>query len=251
MATLLLRLAAPMQSYGLASKYEQRMTESLPTKSAVIGMIAAAFGWSREHDLSELTDYLRFGVRVDHPGQIEVDFHTAIRSYYEEGKTGITLKRGTRKEDKYITYRYYLHDAKFTVGLEGEEELLKKIRTALMHPYYPLFLGRRSCPPAEPMHPELVPDMDLVSALKSAEMDDEETKDDFESERIRLVYEPLPGEATVFWRDNPVTFSSRHRNLDNRGIKEIYYSRKIEDKEPNVNEHDPFSELGGRQDVHD
>ena len=42
MATLLLRLAAPLQSWGSGSKFNIRSTEREPTKSGVIGMIAAA-----------------------------------------------------------------------------------------------------------------------------------------------------------------------------------------------------------------
>ena len=42
MATLLLRLAAPLQAWGSGSKFNIRLTEREPTKSGVVGMIAAA-----------------------------------------------------------------------------------------------------------------------------------------------------------------------------------------------------------------
>ena len=49
MAVLLLRLAAPMQSWGTDdSKYETRKTEREPSKSGVIGMLAAALGYKRD-----------------------------------------------------------------------------------------------------------------------------------------------------------------------------------------------------------
>lgn len=47
-----------------------------------------------------------------------------------------------------MTYRHYLQDAVFLVGLESEDTaLLQELETALKHPVYPLYLGRRSCPP--------------------------------------------------------------------------------------------------------
>ena len=42
MSTLLLRLAAPLQAWGTASKFERRRTQREPSKSGVIGMLAAA-----------------------------------------------------------------------------------------------------------------------------------------------------------------------------------------------------------------
>ena len=44
MATLLLRLAAPLQAWGADSKFETRKTAREPTKSGVIGLLAAALG---------------------------------------------------------------------------------------------------------------------------------------------------------------------------------------------------------------
>ena len=78
MATLLLRLAAPLQSWGADSKFEIRKTNREPTKSGVLGLLAAALGVRRDDDegLQELKT-LRFGVRVDQEGGLLVDFHTA------------------------------------------------------------------------------------------------------------------------------------------------------------------------------
>ena len=70
MAVLLLRLAAPMQSWGTDdSKYETRKTGREPSKSGVIGMIAAALGYRRdESEILRVLIKLRFGVRVDREG---------------------------------------------------------------------------------------------------------------------------------------------------------------------------------------
>ena len=131
MATLLLRLAGPLQAWGTDSKVDIRRTDGHPSKSGVIGMIAAAMGRSRDDPLDDLKA-LDFGVRVDQEGTMMKDYHTV----HHPDKVKLA----------YITERYYLEDAVFLVGLEGDEGLLESIDGALRHPYFPLFLGRRSCP---------------------------------------------------------------------------------------------------------
>ncbi len=69
MSTLLLRLAAPLQSWGIDSKFDIRRTGREPSKSGVIGLICAALGIKRDDDemVSQLATLL-FGVRVDKEG---------------------------------------------------------------------------------------------------------------------------------------------------------------------------------------
>jgi len=131
MSTLLLRLAAPLQSWGTESKFDQRSAGRAPSKSGIIGLCAAALGYLRDEDakINKLAE-LKFGVRVDKPGTLIKDFHTA------------------RTNDcTYVTMRYYYSDAAFLVGLEGDEAFLREIEMAVITPMFPLFLGRRSCPP--------------------------------------------------------------------------------------------------------
>ena len=65
MATLLLRLAAPMQSWGDESKYDIRQTGKTPSKSGVIGMLAAALGLRRDsEEIPALSAALRMGARI-------------------------------------------------------------------------------------------------------------------------------------------------------------------------------------------
>ncbi|MFE2595736.1 type I-E CRISPR-associated protein Cas5/CasD [Streptomyces sp. NPDC059396] len=72
---LLVRLAGPLQSWGLAGRFARRDTHSRPTKSGVIGLCAAALGLAREEPLGELAQVL-FGVRADRPGTPLRDYHT-------------------------------------------------------------------------------------------------------------------------------------------------------------------------------
>jgi len=132
MSTLLLRLAAPIQAWGADSKFDRRITSREPTKSGVIGMLAAALGRRRDEPIDDLAK-LGFGVRIDQPGQLLKDFHTT---------------RHTVSKPPYVSVRYYLMDAVFLVGLEGASNLLSKLEAAISEPVFPLYLGRRSCPPA-------------------------------------------------------------------------------------------------------
>lgn len=75
MSGLLLRLAAPMQSWGEHSVFSERDTQNFPTRSGLLGLIAAARGIERGQPLGNL-HRLCFTVRVDRPGVRMVDFHT-------------------------------------------------------------------------------------------------------------------------------------------------------------------------------
>jgi len=134
MKTLVLRLAGPMQSWGTQSRYTHRDTGDYPTFSGVLGLLSAALGRTRGSDPSDLTA-LTMAVRVDREGCRMVDFHTAA-----DAKGTSTLSR-----------REYLADAKFTVALTGEDELVDRLVHAVAKPVFQLGLGRRSCVPAEPV----------------------------------------------------------------------------------------------------
>ena len=110
-----------------------------PSKSAVIGMIAAACGYRRDDDENiRRLNQLHFAVRVDQPGEIAKDYQTAQRRVED---------RRPEPKDTYITPRYYLEDALFLVAVGHEDDdWIDEIVEALQHPYFPLYMGRRSYP---------------------------------------------------------------------------------------------------------
>jgi len=142
MPTLLLRLAGPMQSWGTTSRFDQRDTGKEPSKSGVIGLLAAALGIDRENwnDLEPLTR-LTMGVRHDRPGVLKRDYQTA---------QNIISADRSKVHETAVTTRDYLADAVFLVGLEGPEcRLLERVHAALQNPFWPLALGRKSYVPSE------------------------------------------------------------------------------------------------------
>ncbi|HRN28090.1 MAG TPA: type I-E CRISPR-associated protein Cas5/CasD [Terrimesophilobacter sp.] len=138
MSVLLLRLAGPLQSWGDSSRFVQRNTRQEPTKSGVLGLIAAAQGRHRVDPIEDLANLL-YGVRTDQRGQLVRDFQTAQQWQ--------TPKRDGSFTSMPLSYRYYLADAVFVAGIEADSVLLHGIHAAIMSPAFPLYLGRRSCPP--------------------------------------------------------------------------------------------------------
>jgi len=164
MTTLLLRLQGPMQSWGVRSRFDYRDTWPYPTKSGVLGMLAAALGRGRDEDVSDL-QALRMGVRVDRRGVLRVDYQTAQFVYRASGYVAVNsekqkawLERCVRgvpvrvdpKNSTVVSWRYYLADAVFLVGLEGDRQVLEESQRALLKPRFALYLGRKSYVPAYP-----------------------------------------------------------------------------------------------------
>jgi len=173
MSVLLLRLAGPMQSWGGASRHMTRYTLSMPTKSGIVGLLAAALGRRRGDDLSDLAA-LRLGVRADQPGPLLVDYHTVSAASHAPGDparqrmptaSGGSLKPADSTE---VTRRYYIADAVFVAALEAQPDVAETLADALRRPRYPLYLGRRSCPPARPVLIGIERDTSLEAALEQA-----------------------------------------------------------------------------------
>jgi len=215
MSTLLLRFAAPMQAWGADSRFDIRKTNREPTKSGVVGLLAAALGLQRDAPLNELTA-LRMGVRVDREGVLLRDFH---------------MVHG--EKSSYVTTRYYLCDAVFLVGVFGEDEaLMRRLEEAIRCPTFPLFLGRRSCPP----------EGRVCLGLREMTLEDALTSEPSlaahgafqQNERLRMVLEDPQGTARL--RDMPISFSPFDRQYGYRAAREIWLDQP-------TNEHDPMREL--------
>lgn len=238
MATLLLRLSAPLQSWGIDSKFNTRKTAREPSKSGVIGLLAAALGRKRDEDINDLCK-LKFGVRIDQEGKLLKDYQ-------------IVHKNSSDSAD--VTYRWYLSDAVFLVGLESDDiEYLMMLEKAVHEPVYPLFLGKRSCPPTLPVSLG-IRSYSLEEALekepwKIAEWRMENYKKTHENcsqIMLRMITEDLTGLA--FQKDVPISFSPVHRQYGYRGFKEKYVGIDIPRDESRMfsgKPHDPMSELEG------
>ncbi|WP_314731110.1 type I-E CRISPR-associated protein Cas5/CasD [Oribacterium parvum] len=136
MKTILLKFSGPLQSYGTSSHFQTRYTDYYPSKSAVLGLLAACLGYRRDEEekLRELST-LKFAVRIDQQGGLLKDYHIAM-----------TDKEIVEIPQTYVTNRYYLEDALFVVALSGMDELIDTLTKAIKSPYFQPFMGRRSLP---------------------------------------------------------------------------------------------------------
>ncbi|MYV38412.1 type I-E CRISPR-associated protein Cas5/CasD [Streptomyces sp. SID1328] len=151
MPGILMHLSGPLQSFGEHSNFTDRDTHARPTRSALIGMLAAAQGRHRDADLSDLRT-LRFTIRTDRSGVRTVDFHTVGGGLPKD--RSVPSANGDRKAEgkaTVVTQRHYLADAAFTIAVDGNPTLINALTTALHSPRWPLYLGRRACPPAGPL----------------------------------------------------------------------------------------------------
>ena len=146
--TLLLRLKAPMQSWGISSRFSIRETAKEPSKSGVIGLLCAALGISRTQANLENPQFaalvkLKLSVRVLQEGVMQKDYHTAQYIAKADG--------GTKETE--LSTRWYLADADFLVGLESEDlSRLESLQITLRNPKWQLFLGRKSFVSSVPIY---------------------------------------------------------------------------------------------------
>ena len=163
MKLLTFLLSGPLQSWGDGARWDRRPTASMPSKSAVVGMLGCCLGYPRgDRRLRALSESIRVAVRADRPGRPIWDFQTVQNP---GGK--IMNSMGKPRGDTIITPKQYLQDAAFQVFVVSDEASLKKYEAAMLHPRWPVCLGRRSCAPAIPIVPRIVEYDSIEEALNT------------------------------------------------------------------------------------
>lgn len=229
MSVLVLRLAGPIQSWGDGSRFLTRQTRKEPTKSGVVGLMASALGRARDESVEDLAS-LEFAVRVDKPGELVRDFHAA---------------RVRGQKNSMISNRYYLSDAVFVVALGGNDALLADVESALACPKWPLFLGRRSCPPDSPLVLGLHSEGDDVrDVLRGVPWQAPEWyRQRHCPAELQLVCDGREGEVCEARVDYPISFDfTKNRSYGMRSVFTDMIANPDFVAEPysNVDEHDPM-----------
>lgn len=211
MSVLLLRLAGPMQSWGTRSRFSNRDTGLEPSRSGVVGLLCAAKGIPREDDEALkrfLPDQLRMAVRVNCEGRLMRDYHTA-----QNVRRADTSKT---PQDTVLSERFYLADADFLVGLEGNEAFLKELEAALANPVWQLWLGRKAFVPALPVCEGVVTG-ELLSVLRGRPWRKRWPYQKPPREQLRYVVE-VPYGTGEPRQDVPLSFVSRERKFGVRHV---------------------------------
>lgn len=236
-----------MQAWGTQSHFERRKTDYYPSKSGIIGLLAASLGYRRDEDekIQKLND-LDFAVRIDQRGSLLRDYHIA-RKFRDDGKVDRT----------YVTNRYYLEDGVFLVALGHEDEdFLKDLVRAIKNPYFQPYLGRRSLP----VNYDLLfgtSDKEPLDALKSINWQAAKWyKKKFPQEKYNLeIYgdkDLIQGSYTSPRKDRVGSFSQKERKFSYRyegrttiDLVDLGLEEAEDKKTLNFTDHDAFGAIGG------
>jgi CRISPR system Cascade subunit CasD len=157
MKTLILKTEG-MSSYGLQTFDVQRKSNHFPTRSAVLGLLAAASGINRDQPevLFALSQQLLIAVQVNNAGQKIIDYHTVQNFRSPNGK----IQKGVKP-----TYREYWCDSAHSFAITGPEQLIDDLSADVKSPVYGLFQGRKSCPLTRPLFECVLKENNPVKAL--------------------------------------------------------------------------------------
>lgn len=199
---LLLKLAGPMQAWGGHSYEDFRPSHNFPTRSGLLGLLAACLGVDRDdaERQQDLARSLEFTVRSDWRDKKPVvklsDFHTVMDARKVDGKPN---------PYPVVSRREYLFDAQFTVAVAHSGQggvTLEEVENALRKPVYTPFLGRRSCPLARPLFEAGVEAESPQAALAACEPGRGaiygESPEGAEGRSLRIRDVPLPGRKRAF-----------------------------------------------------
>lgn len=157
--TLILKTEG-MSAYGLQTFDVHRKVNHFPTRSAIMGMLGAAMGITRERfsELYELSKKLTIAVQVNRCGEKMVDYHTVQNFRSPQGK----IQKGTKP-----TYREYWCDSKHTFAICGDDQLIEVLTQKVKVPDFGVFQGRKSCPLTRPLFATVLDCDNPANALKA------------------------------------------------------------------------------------
>jgi CRISPR system Cascade subunit CasD len=210
---LVFQLYGAMAAWGDIAVGEQRPTTSQPSKSAILGLIAAALGIRRDEDdkHTALAEAYGFAVRVDGAGVMLRDYHTT-----QEAKNTKRLKHLYTRRDELadkdntgtiLSSRDYRCDGVYTVCLweigEQKEQTekppsLTELRDALCKPKFTLYLGRKSCPLALPVVGQILAANTIESALQGFD----KAYAEFAFERNIGLHDLRQASADLYWDEH-------------------------------------------------
>ncbi|MDT8321808.1 MAG: type I-E CRISPR-associated protein Cas5/CasD [Xanthomonadales bacterium] len=222
---LVFQLYGPMAAWGDVAVGESRVSSTLPSRSALLGLLAAALGLKRtdEQRLNDLSASVRFGLLTLSSGHFLRDYHTV------QVPPASALKRRTSRTRRdelsipkselgtILSARDYRTDASYRVAVERVETgkfELETLRNALLKPVFPLYLGRKACPPSLPLAPRIVEAVNLLGAFRAALASDGKNSIDqpgkgFDVHRIESAPYPLTWEDGMTTGIEPIKSTTR------------------------------------------
>ncbi len=176
MELLLFRLYGNLASWGEIAVGESRHTATYPGKSAIIGLLAAACGVKREDETQQQALQQGYAVAVEvlTSGQLLRDYHTT-QAPDSVGKFNYRTRRdelllGKERLGTILSSREYRSDMLALVAIRALNDApysLAELRHYLLTPRFHLYLGRKSCPLAMPLDPQLQEQQTYHAAFKA------------------------------------------------------------------------------------
>lgn len=189
---LIFQLYGPLAAWGDIAVGETRSSALTPSKSAVLGLVAAAVGLRRpdtaqtEEERAEwearhisLAEGYGLAVKINALGLPLSDYHTAQVPSSGSGKNRKVFS--TRRDEltrahksdlnTILSRREYRQDALSAIALWARAVApitLDELRCALLEPRFSLYLGRKSCPLALPLEPKIMSAESMEDAFASA-----------------------------------------------------------------------------------
>lgn len=159
---LVLRLEAPLLSFGGVAIDQLGVTRDFPALSMLTGLLANALGYRRTEweKHQALQDRLVFAARRDreYPAGILTDSQNAQLGKNDKGWTSFGVPEGRDGASYGAPHRRrrdYHMDARVTLVLrlmpEEDDPGLDRLAGALALPARPIFIGRKPCLPAVPL----------------------------------------------------------------------------------------------------
>lgn len=229
---LVFRLFGPMAAWGDVAVGQKRGVTRTPSRSAMLGLLGAALGLDRfDPKLKELHSAYGVASRTEGDGALLVDYHTtqtvdAGRVKKQPARTRRDeILRGGRDLNTILSSREYWTDLLYTVAVWARPEApwgLDTLQSALLNPVFPLYLGRRSCPPGLPLRPALLEGENPVDVLRRAELDP--------LEQAVLRGLRLPDRFEIAWEDFAVDVPHHvHSRRDQPGSRKTWqFSSRLE-----------------------
>ncbi len=178
MKALVLRLDAPLLSFGAPAIDQNGIVQSFPALSMLTGLLANALGLDHRdvHALERLQDRMRYAARIDRRGEAVRDYQTVDlgHDWMLAKKAGwttlgrIAKRAGGSGEGTYQRERFYRADSVHTVAvtLTGDDSpSVEDLAAAVREPHRPLFIGRKPCLPAAPLVLEVTEAESLLGVL--------------------------------------------------------------------------------------
>ncbi len=212
MKFLVFQLQAPLSSWGDTAVGEYRGSYDYPGESALLGLLGAAIGIRREDEAGHAGLRLGYGfaVGVQSMGKLLRDYHTA----QVPGRVALKGRPHATRRDELavpkanlntiLSTRDYRQDAASLIAVQPRDNApytLEVLADKLRQPRFVLYLGRKSCPPAVPLHPLVI---DANSAL--AAVDEYRTRLEAQCEALkdrhgRVPLEPSGKVTRLVWGD--------------------------------------------------